>query len=139
MRDRPSTSDLFAWTLVGFGIGLAAGLTLGGWLGPPHRRSTDAGGAQDRPSGVLRPVEAARAVRRTLEQDEELRALGLQVLAVGPGVVELHGWVTSRSQRARAARIAARTEGIESLVNCLLVHGEDDPPGAVLDATDQPA
>ena len=43
-----------------------------------------------------------------------------------PGVVELHGWVPSRAIRARAARVAAQVPGIERVVNCILVRGEDD-------------
>jgi hypothetical protein len=141
MRARPSSSELVAWSLVGLGLGLVTGFALGGWLGPtgPRRRAD----APDQvPAGAARPLKAAaaeRAVERVLARDPELGELGLRALAVGAGIVELHGWVPSRMLRARAARLGARVEGIESLVNCLLVHGEDDAAEPALDATDQPA
>jgi len=83
-------------------------------------------------------AETARAARRALLGDAQLSQLGLEPIAVGPGVVELHGWVPSRTLRARASRIVAAVPGIDSLVNCLLVRGEDDA-SAPLDVTDQPA
>jgi osmotically-inducible protein OsmY len=56
----------------------------------------------------------------------DLRQYTVEVIGVMPGVVELHGWVPSRSVRARAARIAANVPGIDRVVNCILVRGEDD-------------
>jgi hypothetical protein len=141
MRDRPSASEILAWSLVGLAAGLAAGVTLGAWLGPvdrPRMRRTVSRLRQPAPDR-LSPGEAARAVRQALSRDPALREFALQPVSVGPGVVELHGWVPNRSVRARAARFAAAVEGVDSLVNCLLVHGEDDEPLSDLDATDQPA
>jgi hypothetical protein len=46
-----------------------------------------------------------------------------------PGTVELHGWVPTRAVRATAARIAAKVTGIDRVVNCILVRGEDDRSG----------
>src|SRR5512143_1574084 len=135
MRNRPATSELLAWSLVGLGLGVVVGFALGGWLGPRPRRP----GAEEERVSPLRPVEASRAVRRTLAAEETLGPLGLEAIGVSPGVVELHGWVPTRNLRARAARLAAATPGIESLVNCLLVRGEDDADEPALDATDQPA
>jgi hypothetical protein len=87
----------------------------------------------------LKTAETARAARLALETDPELRVLDLEPIAVGPGIVELHGWVPARRLRARAARVVAAADGIDSLVNCVLVHGEDDATDPQLDATDQPA
>ena len=116
---------------------------LGEWIGPltPSRarrtlaRDT-AGGRATVPR--LKASDTARAARRVLQADTQLCQLGLEAIAVGPGVVELHGWVPNRTIRARASRIVAAVPGIDSLVNCLLVHGEDDA-AATLDVTDQPA
>lgn len=140
---RPSASELFAWSLVGAAVGLVAGFAMGEWLGPvsleragrrlTRRRDTTEGGVP------LKTAETARAARLVLERDSELRGLGLEPLAVRPGVVELHGWVPNRASRTRAARLVAATEGVETLVNCILVRGEDDAPAPFPDAADQPA
>lgn len=142
MQTRPSSSELVAWSLVGLGLGLVGGIALAGWLGPDRARGdADAGEpGPDRGSPALLKASAAeRAVERTLRRDPELSELGLRALAVGPGVVELHGWVSARPLRTRAMRLAAQVEGIETVVNCLLVHGEDDPAEPARDATDQSA
>jgi hypothetical protein len=142
MTRRVSASELLAWTLVGGAIGVVAGLALGEWLGPFDRRrvqralaSPFSGGG---PGPRLRAAEVARAARLALERDLELKDLGLEPIAVGAGVVELHGWVPTRTLRARAARLVAATDGIDSLINCVLVRGEDDA-GPLREAADQPA
>ena len=53
------------------------------------------------------------------------------------GDVDTHNLQLARALRTRAMRRAAEVDGIESLINCLLVHGEDDPAEPLLDATDQ--
>jgi osmotically-inducible protein OsmY len=45
---------------------------------------------------------------------------------VGRGAVELRGWVPSRSVRTIAGRTALAVPGIESVINSILVRGEDD-------------
>jgi hypothetical protein len=142
MRERPSTSELVAWSLVGIGLGLVGGIALAGWLGPVRRHEDDQTiepSASTAPTRLLKASAAERAVERALSHDVELGDLELRALAVGRGVVELHGWVASRALRTRAMRVAAHVEGVESLINCLLVHGEDDPAEPALDATDQTA
>jgi hypothetical protein len=143
MRRHPSASELFAWTLVGAAIGIAAGFALGEWLGPVTLDRARRGLAPKREDGEgsvrLKTAETAQVARLVLERDSELQGLGLKPLAVRPGVVELHGWVSSRAVRARAARIVAAADGIETLVNCILVRGEDDAPAPLSDATDQTA
>jgi hypothetical protein len=142
MTRRISPSELLAWTLVGGALGVVAGLALGEWLGPfDRRRVKRALGAPFSGEGSgarLRAAEVARAARLALDRDLELKDLGLEPIPVGAGVVELHGWVPSRTLRARAARVIAATEGIESLINCVLVRGEDDA-GPFREAADQPA
>jgi hypothetical protein len=141
MRHRPSPSEILAWTLVGGTLGFLAGFALGEWLGPMTTarvgRTLTGGGGQTGPR--LKAAETARVARLALEQDQQLRDFELQPIAVGPGVVELHGWVPDRRLRARAARTVAAAEGIDSLINCLLVRGEDDETRPFGDATDQPA
>ena len=144
MPRRFSNSELLAWTLVGATVGLAAGFAASEWLGPMDRKRAKAafrslaGGVTDQapaPSGST----ALRAVAVALAQDPELAELELAVVTAGPGAVELHGWVPSRRVRARAARLAAAAPGIDSLLNCLLVRGEDDTAMPALETDDQPA
>jgi hypothetical protein len=144
MRHRSSASELLAWSLVGAAAGLAAGFALGEWLGPMSRQrlagrlGADAAGP-DRGPAPSSITETTRRAGVALAQDPTLRGLKLTPVAVSPGVVELHGWVSSRAERAHAARTLAAAPGIESLVNCLLVRGEDDTPDPAPDLADQPA
>lgn len=136
---RPPASELLAWTLVGAAIGVVAGFALGEVLGPSGRR-----GARDlfrgtSPKPGPRSAELVRAVRAALLLDPQLRELELEPLPAGPGVVELHGWVPNRATRARAVRAVSGVTGVDRLVNCLLVRGEDDTGTPFDAATDQPA
>jgi osmotically-inducible protein OsmY len=67
-----------------------------------------------------------REVERRLAADTELGRLGLEAVAVSQRRIELHGWVSNRDLRARAWRTARQVPGVETLINCILVHGEDD-------------
>lgn len=137
---RPPTSELLAWTLVGTALGVAAGFVLGELLGPVDRRRVgNLFQPARRPSARLRPAELVRAVQAVLRQDTVLRELELRPLAAGPGVLELHGWVPTRAIRAQAARTVGAIAGVERLVNCLLVRGEDDAPAPANPATGRPA
>ena len=113
--------------ILGLGLGVAAGFVLGELLGPaPGRVLTGAmrpAAASDPSLRIL--VEQARAV---LEGDLMLRDCGLDVIPIGQGRIELHGWVADRRSRARAARLVGDAVRAEAIINCLLVHGEDDLP-----------
>lgn len=140
MSERPSTTELLAWTLVGLATGLVAGAVAGAWLRPDPDRTEPTPSPEPSPSArPLRVADASRVVLDRLQGDASLQDLTLDVLAVGPGVIELHGWVANRAQRTRAARLAASVPGVTTLVNSLLVHGEDDYPTPVADADDQSA
>jgi hypothetical protein len=113
--------------ILGLGLGVVAGFVLGELLGPvPGRALTEA----MRPAATLDPsvrtlVDQARAV---LEDDLLLRDCGLDVIPIGQGRIELHGWVDDRRSRARAARLVGDAVRTEAIINCLLVRGEDDLP-----------
>ncbi|MGH7657988.1 MAG: BON domain-containing protein, partial [Gemmatimonadales bacterium] len=80
-----------------------------------------------------------RTARKALEESDQ-RDLGLTIMGVSPGVVELHGWVATRAMRARAGRILRAVPGIETVHIRVLVRGEDDAlPGPNSGAVDQPA
>ena len=141
---RPASSELFAWALVGAAVGAAAGFVVGEFFGPMARQHVRrlgtplpprAGGAE----APLKPRELVRVVRAALDADPELKALELEPLPVGRGIIELHGWVPSRALRTRAVRLARAVPGLDTLVNCLLVEGEDDPLAPAGDLADQTA
>jgi osmotically-inducible protein OsmY len=69
-----------------------------------------------------------RAVEVALRADPRLTGLTIEARAVSRGAVELRGWVPSRSIRTTAGRTALAVPGIESVINSLLVRGEDDRP-----------
>src|SRR5262245_61919488 len=142
MRRRPSGSELIAWSLVGTGLGLVAGFVLGGLLGSRKLPIPKRWGSVPRGKPVARlegPPAAAGLARAALRHDEQLHDLGLEAIGVSAGVVEIHGWVPSRSLRARAIRVVHALPTIDHVVDCILVHGEDDAPEPTEDLTARPA
>jgi|ERR1043166_2360433 hypothetical protein len=130
-------ADFRPWILVGFGVGVAAGFLLGELFGTEgHRRAGWAiAGAwrslRHRPRS--RSMEVARVVA-ALRRDPELAGRHFELLSIGRGGFELHGWVATRGERARAYRLAVAACPGDRIVNCVLVRGEDDvAPTLVLD------
>lgn len=124
-----SGGEIVGWTLAGFGIGLLAGAVAGvltgrgaptrvrraltGWSGKPAQPGRGGG------------ARAVTAVRAALDKSD-LRHFTIEVTPIKPGAVELRGWVPTRTIRTRAVRMATAVDGIERVVNSLLVQGEDD-------------
>ncbi len=109
---------------------IVAGLAVGGILGtllaellaPLAQRATRRIGKPGKPS-VAELVHDAQAV---LDADVPLRECALEVIPVGRGSIELHGWVADRRARTRAATLVAQGVNAASVINCILVRGEDD-------------
>lgn len=142
MNKRPSGSELLAWCLVGAGLGLVAGVVFGEWAGGGRAsaaRPREGSGGAGAFSGTKGPHAAVRAAYSALQADEAVRNLGLEPVGVSRGVIELHGWVPNRALRARAVRLVQAAPGIDRLIDCLLVRGEDDEPHLATDMTDQTA
>ena len=80
--------------------------------------------------GARRGLDPGCTFRSVGRGDAEPRLAGLPIeaRAVSRGAVELRGWVPSRSMRTAAGRTALAVPGIESVINSLLVRGEDDRP-----------
>jgi len=125
---RPSGFEIVGWTGLGVVTGLVAGFALGEWVGGVSRPRVKGlvRRGPGRPPPSLTPAASARAAAAALAADPLLRDLGLEATAVAVGVVELHGWVSTRPLRARAGRAARAVSGIEQVVNRILVRGEDD-------------
>jgi hypothetical protein len=128
-RTRLSAFQIVTWAAVGVTGGLVLGIALAEWSGnvnAPRVRRAARRIRQPAPVPMLSAAAAARAVSAALAEDAELREAGIRVTLVSAGCVELHGWVRTRALRAHAARLAARVPGVESVINSILVRGEDD-------------
>jgi hypothetical protein len=117
---------LLGWSVGGAALGLAAGLIVNETLGEVGPARIKGLVRKRRPPAPARTGQLARLVRQALRADPALSHLTLDALAVSARTVELHGWVETRMERTRAARVARVVPGLESLINCILVHGEDD-------------
>lgn len=128
-RQRLSAGEILGWSALGVGLGLVSGFVLGEWLGDVNRgrvrrvvRSSRAGPLP----AAARPAATARAAKAALESQPDLSGLGIDVLAVSPGAVELRGWVPNRAARTLAGRVAADVPSVDTVINSILVRGEDD-------------
>jgi hypothetical protein len=126
--------NLTGMILLGLGLGVGVGFLLGEIAGPVAERVVRRRPMAPVPGPVSRLVEAAQAV---LDDDVVLRDCRLQVLAVGPGRIELHGWVPDRRSRARAAHLIGDAVAADTIINCLQVRGEDDRVAADRDDGDE--
>lgn len=128
-RQRLSAAEILGWSALGIGLGLVTGFALGEWLGDVNRgrvRRVVRSGRGRPISSVARPAATARAAKAALESQPDLGGLGIDVLAVSAGAVELRGWVPNRAARTLAGRVAADVAGVDTVINSILVRGEDD-------------
>jgi hypothetical protein len=140
--DRLSASQVLLWTTLGMGAGLVAGFALSEWVGgvSPTRVRRAAGRLGRAIPTRLTAAASVRTVQTALLAEPRLGGITIEVMPVARGAVELRGWVPSRIMRAIAGRTALAAQGIESVINSLLVRGEDDEPRADDQrATDQSA
>ena len=141
-NQRLSGTQILLWSTFGLGTGLLAGFALGEWVGgvnqPRVRRAAKRLG---RSVGLLTPRQR-RPVRWKPHWAPSRRLSGcaLEVVPISRRSVELRGWVKDRPSRALAARVASVVPGVETVINSILVRGEDDRviPGGKR-ATDQSA
>jgi osmotically-inducible protein OsmY len=74
----------------------------------------------------LTSAASARAVDAAIRAEPRLGKFSIEVVGVSRGTVELRGWVTDRAARTLAARVACAVAGIDTVINSILVRGEDD-------------
>jgi BON domain-containing protein len=119
---------MILWTGLGLGAGLVAGFTLSEWIGDVNRVRVRGVARRLREGAPIRLTSSAsaRAVEAALQAEPRLAGIRIETMAVARGVVELRGWVPTRAARAIAGRTALAAPGIESVINSLLVRGEDD-------------
>lgn len=128
--DELSGAEVVLWTALGAGAGLVAAAALSEWVGDVNRGRVRRIAERFREQEPTRLTAAAsvRAVQVALGAEPRLAGLSIEARAVSRGAVELRGWVPSRSIRTTAGRTALAVPGIESVINSLLVRGEDDRP-----------
>jgi hypothetical protein len=136
-----SGAQIVLWTTFGVGTGLLAGFALSEWMGgvtrPRMQRVARRLGQAARRQ--LTPAASARAVDATLRAEPRLAGFNIEVVAVSRGTVELRGWVADRAARTLAARVARAVAGIDTVINSILVRGEDDRIPGGKRVTDQSA
>ncbi len=128
--DELSGGEVLLWTALGVGGGLLAAIALSEWVGEVNAGRVRRVADRLRESGPTRLTASAsvRAVEVALRAEPRLAGLTIEARAVSRGAVELRGWVPSRSLRTAAGRTALAVPGIESVINSILVRGEDDRP-----------
>ena len=128
--DELSGGEVLLWAVLGAGGGLLAAIALSDWVGEVNRGRVRRVADRLRESGPARLTASAsvRAVEVALGAEPRLAGLAIEARAVSRGAVELRGWVPSRSLRTIAGRAALAVPGIESVINSILVRGEDDRP-----------
>jgi osmotically-inducible protein OsmY len=128
--DELSGGEVVLWTALGLGSGFLAAIALSEWVGDVNPERVRRVADRLRESGPTRLTASAsvRAVEVALRADPRLAGLSIEARAVSRGAVELRGWVPSRSIRTAAGRTALAVPGIESVINSILVRGEDDRP-----------
>lgn len=116
------------WAALGLGVGILAGFALAETVGRVDRsrmsRAVRRLGADPLP-GPLTPDAAADAAATALAHARAFDDLDIEIRPLGPGRVELLGWVPDRKRRALAERTVASLDGITGVVNRILVEDED--------------
>lgn len=125
---RLSGVQVLLWTTFGVGTGLVAGFALSEWVGGVNqtrvRRVAKSLGHASQ--GHHTSAASARAVEGALSTETRLSGCALEVVPISRSSVELRGWVGDRAARTLAARVACAVSGVETVINSILVRGEDD-------------
>ena len=128
-NDRLTFGQVAGWGSFGFVSGVAAGIFLSAWAGDVNQGRLERAARRLRTTAPEKPgsaSEVARATRDALRAAPGLADLALDAVGVARGVVELRGWVPSRTLRALAGRTGRGVPGVQTLINNILVRGEDD-------------
>lgn len=121
-------AQILLWTTFGLGSGLVAGFALSEWVGGVNQSRVRRVAKSLGHSSPVHNTSAAsaRAVGSALSAEARLSGCILEVVPISRSSVELRGWVSDRPARALAARIACAVPGVDSVINSILVRGEDD-------------
>ncbi len=138
-NDSMSVGEIAGWGALGLVSGFLLGTALGAWAGGVTRERLGRVARRLRQPVALAPqslAATAAAASEALGRVASLAGLQLEARPIGVHSVELRGWVPDRTQRALAARTIRQLPGIETVINSILVRGEDDRPaqGPILPA-----
>ncbi len=115
----------------GFGVGLLAGLVAGEWLGDVDTDRVRRAVKRLRPD--VGPADAAgveRTVRNALQAEAGTRYLKARPRVLGEKLLELVGRVPDPAARDRAAAVAQEAAPGFTVINRLLIEGQDIPRGS---------
>jgi hypothetical protein len=120
--------QIILWTTLGVGTGLMAGFALSEWVGGVNQTRVRRVAKSLGHSAPVHHTSAAsaRAVEGALAAEARLSGCALAVVPISRNSVELRGWVGDRAARTLAARVASAVPGVETVINSILVRGEDD-------------
>lgn len=121
---RRTWGEIVGWAVAGTLLGAMAGLYLAEALAVQPARVRRL--VRPRRAAPMRVGFLARLARQHLRDEPLLQGTTIEVLPVSARTIELHGWVNTRPQRAAAERAVRRVAGLETIVNAILVRGEDD-------------
>jgi hypothetical protein len=114
----------------GFGMGLLAGLVAGEWMGNVDAERVRRVVKQLRPpAGPPDAPGLERTVRGALDADAGTRYLKVRPRLLGEKLLELVGRVPSPAARERAGAVAQAAVPGFTVINRLLVEGQDVPSG----------
>ena len=121
-------AQILLWTSFGVGTGLMAGFALSEWVGGVNQTRVRRVAKSLGHSSPVHHTSAAsaRAVEGALSSETRLAGCTLEVVPISRNSVELRGWVSDRAARTLAARVASAVPGVETVINSILVRGEDD-------------
>ncbi|HEX7337031.1 MAG TPA: BON domain-containing protein [Gemmatimonadales bacterium] len=127
-KDQLSGVQIFLWTTFGVGTGLVAGFALSEWVGGVDQARVRRAARRLGHTAPARhtPAASARAVETALGAEPRLAGCTLEVVPISRSSIELRGWVGDRAARTLAARVARAVTGIDTVINSILVRGEDD-------------
>ncbi len=130
--DRRRVAGIALAAAFGFGLGLLAGLVAGEWLGgvDAGRVRRTVGRLRGEPPEPADPTAVRRAIQDALRADPATGSLKVRVRVLEQGLLELIGRAPSAEARERAGARAQAVAPGWSVVNRLLVEGEDLPDGA---------
>jgi len=130
LNHRGNIAQVALAAAAGFGLGLVAGLVAGEWLG-----DVDADRVRRAVRGTRPPSEPPdasgleRTVRNALAAEAGTRYLKVRPRLLGEKLLELVGRVPSPAARERAGSVAQAAVPDFTVINRLLVEGQDLPRG----------
>lgn len=129
---RESVAGIALSAALGFGVGLFAGLVAGEWLGDvdAERVRRVVGRLRTDPQASADAAAVERAVRNALQSQARTRYLKVRARVLGERLLELVGRVPSQEARERAGAAAQASAPGFTVINRLLVEGEDVPRGS---------